>query len=161
VYSSVCVHSVYLSTHTHAAVDLCVHTQLCVYLGIHTGSKSMSTCKSIHKDPPVLQWRQISTVCGWTKFRPHVIFEFCRHSKNEVLPHCGWRVPKYREPGVLPYIHTAPGPCRIRRVYGAIRIDQFEWSMAMGAYLLAFSADSLGAQRTNNKFGTYVYTAVT
>ena len=26
----------------------------------------------------------------------------------------------------------------------------------MGAYLLSFSEDSLGAQRTNNKFGTYV-----
>ena len=26
----------------------------------------------------------------------------------------------------------------------------------MGAYLLSFNADSLGAQRTNNKFGMYV-----
>ena len=33
---------------------------------------------------------------------------------------------------------------------------QIEQSMAMDAYLLSFSAHSLGAQHTNNKFGTYV-----
>jgi hypothetical protein len=27
-------------------------------------------------------------------------------------------------------------------------------------YLLSFSADSLGAQRTNNKFGMYVITSI-
>ena len=31
----------------------------------------------------------------------------------------------------------------------------------MDAYLLSLSADSLGAQRTNNKFGTYVREQVT
>jgi hypothetical protein len=52
--------------------------------------------------------------------------------------------------------HSAPGPCRIRRVYGVSRFGQIETSMAMDAYSLSFSADSLGAQRINNKFGTYV-----
>ena len=51
------------------------------------------------------------------------------------------------------YLGTAPGACKIRRVYGAAvaaRFGQIEQSMAMDAYfyLLSFSADSLGAQRT-------------
>jgi hypothetical protein len=36
------------------------------------------------------------------------------------------------------------------------RFGQIETSMAMDAYLLSFSANSLGAQHTNTKFGMYV-----
>ena len=63
-----------------------------------------------------------------------------------------WHVPQY---GGFS-IPSAPGPCRFRRVYGVSRFGQIETSAAMDAYLLSFSADSLGAHRTNNKFGTYV-----
>ena len=59
-------------------------------------------------------------------------------------------------PRWLSICHSAPGPRRIRRVYGVSRSGQIETSMAMDAYLLSFSANSLGAQRTNNKSGRYV-----
>jgi hypothetical protein len=74
----------------------------------------------------------------------------CTGAVNESL--IVWRGYQQKLPGAGPRVQrlSARGPYRIRRGYGAIRIDEFEWSRAMGAYLLSFSADSLGAQRTNN-----------
>jgi hypothetical protein len=47
------------------------------------------------------------------------------------------------------------------RRYGAIRFGQIEWSR-LWVHIYSFNADtsSLGAQRTNNKFGTILYLCV-